>query len=127
MNRLLLIDDDEINNFTIEAMLTRIDFVDQFVIKDGGIPALSYLQEAHKSGEFPNSIFVDINMPEMDGFEFLENFESSFFEAHPDTQVFMLSSSDSDKDKQRAMGFTCVREYITKPLSKKKLSYILGE
>lgn len=125
MNRLLLIDDDEINNFTIEAMLSRIEFIDHFEIKDGGWPALQYLQEKDKISEFPDCIFVDINMPEMDGFEFLERFETEFWENHKNTRVFMLSSSNSDRDKQRALGFNCVQEFITKPLSRQKLSSLL--
>lgn len=125
MASVLVIDDDEINNFTIEAMLERTDFVNAYEIQDSGWGALSYLKTADEQKAFPNLIFVDINMPEMDGYEFLERYEHSFWSQHKDTRVYMLSSSISESDKEKALSYTCISEYITKPLSRDKLTALM--
>ena len=125
MTSVLVIDDDEINNFTIEAMLERTDFVNAYEIQDSGWGALSYLKTADEQKAFPNLIFVDINMPEMDGYEFLERYEHSFWSQHKDTRVYMLSSSISESDKEKALSYTCISEYITKPLSRDKLTALM--
>lgn len=127
MMRVLVIDDDEINNFTVDAILSRTDFIQEYEIKDGGWSALEYLQQAEDTDAYPNLIFVDINMPEMDGYEFLERYEHKFWKSHDKTRVYMLSSSISEADKDRALSFSCIYEYITKPLNKAKLSKIVLE
>lgn len=125
MTRVLVIDDDEINNFTVDAILSRTDFVDEYEIKDSGWNALEYLQNAEEAQAYPDLIFVDINMPEMDGYEFLERYEHKFWNKHIDTRVYMLSSSISEADKEKALSYRCIYEYITKPLNRSKLSKII--
>lgn len=127
MTRVLVIDDDEINNFTVDAILSRTDFVDEYEIKDSGWNALEYLQKAEEAQAYPDLIFVDINMPEMDGYEFLERYEHRFWQKHISTRVYMLSSSISEADKEKALSYRCIYEYITKPLNRLKLSKIILE
>lgn len=125
MTRVLVIYDDEINNFTIEAMLERTQFVKDFEIQEGGSGALSYLEKADSEQLFPNLIFVDINMPEMDGYGFLDQYQPRYLAKYPDTRIYMLSSSISELDKERSLAYDCVSEYITKPLSRSKLQELV--
>ena len=124
MAKILLIDDDEINNFTVDAILKRVDFIDSYVIKDNGWDALDYLKHVSPE-EFPEMIFVDINMPEMDGFEFLERYEVMFWAKHKNTKISMLSSSISERDREKALNFMSVSEYMPKPLTASKLVDLL--
>ncbi len=124
MAKILLIDDDEINNFTVDAILKRVGFIETYTIKDNGWDALEYLRDIDKKN-FPNLIFVDINMPEMDGFEFIERYEAMFWATHQDTKISMLSSSVSERDRERALKLSSVSEYVFKPLTESKLAKLL--
>ncbi|MEQ9437626.1 MAG: response regulator [Cyclobacteriaceae bacterium] len=125
MAKVLLIDDDEINNFTVEAVLETVDFIEEYEFKENGWDALDYLQECERDNKFPDLIFVDINMPEMDGHEFIERYEAIFWEQHPATKVSMLSSSLSETDRQKSLAYSSVSEYAYKPLTKEKLTTII--
>jgi len=125
MAKLMIIDDDEINNFTVEAMLERIDFVDHYQIRDSGESALTYLKEAVENNTFPDYIFVDINMPIMNGFQFLEQYEQLYKDRYPDTHICMLSSSMNKSDEEKSLSYHCVSRYETKPLNKTKLEKIV--
>lgn len=125
MAKILLIDDDEINNFTVDAVLKRVGSIQNYAIKDNGWDALEYLKANDNKDTFPDFIFVDINMPEMDGFEFLERYEVMFWPQHPNTRISMLSSSVSERDRERALQFSSVCEYVCKPLTESKLVELL--
>jgi len=125
MAKVLLIDDDEINNFTVEAVLENVEFIERYEIKESGWEALVYLKECEQNGDFPDLIFVDINMPEMDGHEFIERYEALFWKNHTSTKVSMLSSSVSETDRRRSLSYSSVSEYAFKPLTKEKLAYIV--
>lgn len=126
MARVLLIDDDEINNFTVEAVLENVCCIEHYEFKESGWDALDYLKQCEKNGNFPDLIFVDINMPEMDGHEFVERYEALFWKNHPATKVSMLSSSVSESDRRRSLSYSSVCEYAFKPLTKEKLVSIVG-
>lgn len=125
MVKLLLIDDDEINNFTVDAILSRINKIESYEIKDNGWDALEFLRNCHRSGGFPDIIFVDINMPEMDGFEFIERYETMFWAANRNTKINVLSSSVSERDKQKSLSYSSVTDYTHKPLTEQKLATIM--
>lgn len=125
MARLLLIDDDEITNFAVDAILSRVGSIESYEIKDNGWDALEYLQACQGEDQFPHLIFVDLNMPEMDGFEFIERYQTLFWAQHQHTKISVLSSSVSEKDRQRSLSYPCVSEYTYKPLTEQKLTAIV--
>ena len=125
MARLLLIDDDEITNFAVNAILSRVGSIESYEIKDNGWDALEFLRTCQGEDQFPHLIFVDLNMPEMDGFEFIERYEALFWTEHRQTKINVLSSSVSEKDRQRSLGYPCVSEYTYKPLTEQKITEIV--
>lgn len=125
MAKLLLIDDDEITNFAVDAILSRVNSVKSYEIKDNGWDALEFLKTRQGTSHFPDLIFVDLNMPEMDGFEFIERYEAIFWLQNQSTKINVLSSSVSERDRQRSLGYSCVSEYTYKPLTEKKLEEIV--
>ncbi|MEM9981778.1 MAG: response regulator, partial [Bacteroidota bacterium] len=82
--------------------------------------ALSFIKEA-PTDEQPTIILLDINMPEIDGWEFIELFLQLDDDKLQYKKIFMLSSSIDNKDMEKAAAYDCVIGYITKPLNKLKL------
>jgi CheY-like chemotaxis protein len=116
MKKVLLIDDDKINNFlsTLNIKQTKIASVSKECLN--GEEAIEYL---NSTNDFPDLILLDINMPFMDGWQFLEIFQQT--EKLIDIPVYILTSSNYDVDMQRAMKYTSVKGYIVKPLKKEVL------
>lgn len=85
--KLLVIDDDAINNFLMNNMLSEIPFVLDFAIYTSATEALRYLHELRMNNHSVDMIILDLNMPEMDGFEFLEVFEKELYHCFPQTKV----------------------------------------
>jgi len=106
----LLVDDDPINNMINERMLKKHhgeDIVCQ-VFPDGK-PAISHFKNG---GAKPDMIFLDINMPEVDGWEFLEFYRHQNDKA----PVVMLTSSIDPKDLEKSKRYDCILDFISKPL-----------
>jgi CheY-like chemotaxis protein len=121
---ILLIDDDRDTAFLIDLLLKRIPFVDEYTIRLGAKEALEFISVYQKPLA---CIFVDVKMPEMDGFQFVQAFEKDFLDKFPDTLVYFLTSSARQSDKERAMKFGSVKDFLLKPLSKKQLESIHEE
>lgn len=122
--KILLIDDDAVSNFLNEMTLQDLNLSDQVHVSENGEEALNFIFEHCTNGKSPENcpdlIFLDINMPVMDGFQFLEEFEKiPFFHKKP-VKIVMLTSSNANQDLERAKKFN-VEGYIVKPLCAEKL------
>ncbi len=111
--RLLLIDDDVAFNFLNRILITSAGLNWEISECLDGSTALNYIQTSNKC---PDVILLDINMPVMDGFEFLEEFEKTN-KCTKHTKVFMLTSSTQDEDRSAAFKYSCVKGYFDKPLT----------
>lgn len=124
----LLIDDDEATNFINELLIEELNFTDKLLITQNGQEAMKILRElCSKSGEqLPELILLDINMPVMDGFEFLEAFQQLDCPARKNTAIVMLTTSLNHRDveKVKEAGIT---DFLNKPLTKEALEYILNK
>jgi CheY-like chemotaxis protein len=115
----MIIDDDTINNMVCQLVIknsvpdsTTMCFVNP-------IEALEYLKDINHSK--PEIILLDINMPEMDGWEFLEKYESVELK----TKIVILSSSTNENDKYRAEKHPLVINYVSKPLTIEKMMKVV--
>ena len=122
LNCILLVDDDSITNMYNEYMLKDAGFSDCIQIVQNGQEALDYLLNEGKyennSSEFPRPdlILLDINMPVMDGFEFLEEYDKLPENVKGKIVICMLTTSLLDSDMDRVNANVCVTEFIKKPL-----------
>lgn len=127
--KIMVVDDDEIHQFTTKLTLQRTIGCDHIDGRTSPVQALAYLQKNQDDKELmPDLILLDINMPIMDGFEFLEFMESSVTKNIP--IVFMVSSSNYKSDVDKAFRHKVVREYMSKPIDphalKAKMDQHLG-
>jgi CheY-like chemotaxis protein len=122
VKRVMLIDDNEIDLKINSKLITLTNLFDEVIICQSGEEALNYLnRHLHEANKLPNFILLDIQMPEMDGFEFLTHFKNiskSFTDTCP---IAMLSSTLDFGDIQRAEANSYVIKLLKKPFSPKEL------
>lgn len=123
--RVLLIDDNDIDNFINERMITTAHFAEKVTVKNSAESALQALRDMSENiSSLPQIIFLDLNMPVMDGFGFLAEYESLSDTIKENCKVIVLSSSISPEDINRASTNPYVVKYINKPLNEKYLDAI---
>jgi CheY-like chemotaxis protein len=123
-DRVLLIDDNDIDNFINERMITTNHFSKQVIVKNSGEAALQFLKDNADKEDLPKVIFLDLNMPVMDGFGFLTEFENLPASVKNNCKIIVLSSSISPEDINRASTNPLVMKYVNKPLNEKYLAAI---
>lgn len=123
----LLVDDDRLTNTFHQEVLKGIDRVNSVDAVDSGKKALHFLSERIQKGpQIPELILVDIYMPEMSGFEFMESLEKVLDtnQLKSKTMVNVLSSTQSKTDIERFVNSTLAVKFISKPLSREKLKSV---
>lgn len=110
-----IIDDDTIFLFGAKRMIESTSFCDELLVFRNGKEALETLTNMADDGiDLPTVIFLDINMPVLDGWQFLEEFDQILKEQV--IHIFILSSSIDPQDLKKAELFESVREFIHKPI-----------
>lgn len=123
----MLIDDNDTDNFLSKKIMEHANFAENILIKNTGKSALEYLQENQEHPEkLPDLIFLDINMPIVDGFVFLYEYENFPPQVHERIKVVILSSSNNRRDINRFLNNKFVHHFISKPLSEKALEELLA-
>ncbi|MBK9448356.1 MAG: response regulator [Bacteroidetes bacterium] len=121
----MLIDEDEIDNIINQKIIESNNFSERVMVFQTGTDALDFLRVNAKVAEnLPDLIFLDINMPIMDGFQFLEEFEKLESPILDKSKIIMLSSSISPRDIDRAASNRFVKKYLNKPLNSRYLQAI---
>lgn len=131
LSGILLIDDDDTTNFLNQRLLNRMGVTDNIRTFENGKQAFDYLYnvsnnnyEQNNSNYFkPELIFLDINMPVMDGFEMLELYERLNEEFRENIVMTVLTTSTHPQDTENAKMYAA--EYMTKPLTPEKVNALL--
>ncbi len=121
----MLVDDNDTDNFISKRIIEITKFAKRVEVKNSGKSALDYLRENQDNiDDLPNLIFLDINMPIVDGFVFLYEFEK-FNDAIKDKcKVIILSSSDNKRDIDKIVNNNHVIKFVTKPLTETALEEV---
>ena len=128
IKRILLIDDDEISNFINERKIRNAAITEQIDVCISGSRALNLLSEIiDKNQQKPEVILLDINMPVMDGFGFLNEFVKLPFTFTEEIKIAMLTSSLEKEEVKRSYEYKNVVDFINKPLSTEKITVLLNK
>ncbi|GMV78444.1 MAG: response regulator [Chitinophagaceae bacterium] len=124
---ILLVEDDAITKLVCERIIKIYDFSENIVFKENGKEAIDYIQELLTAQQpLPEIIFLDINMPVMNGWEFLKEYEKLLTQCSHTPQIFILSSTANPEDFVSANSFKTVNSVLAKPLTKEHLDNIGG-
>jgi CheY-like chemotaxis protein len=124
VNAVLLVDDDEATNFINQLLIRKLDMTDELLIARNGKDAIEMIQQycanhlaQAAKGVMPKLIFLDINMPVMDGFGFLEAFDNLDCPGKEAVVIVVLTTSLNPKDLQRIQESKVVKDFVNKPLT----------
>lgn len=121
-----IIDDDEIYQFLIKKQVAVQNLAEEVFVFPNGQEAIQYFRNSIATkGSLPDIVFLDVNMPVMDGWEFLDEYEKISDQLHKEVKLYMISSSLNESDINRAQKMDQVREYLVKPISGEKLVSLL--
>lgn len=124
--KVCLIDDDDIYQFLLNKELRHTNLVEQIQLFSDGRKALDFFKENRNDAEIlPDVIFLDINMPIMNGWRFLEEFRAIQPSMNKTMTIYMVSSSFDDRDIKRSREYSEVSDYIIKPVKRASLISVL--
>lgn len=124
----LCIDDDPITLLLIKMVITKTTFAKEIITAKSGEEAIIYFEnfEVNEAKNYPEVIFLDLNMPVMGGWEFLDNFtQKNLPIVFKNTKVYILSSSIDPLDIEKAKTYPIVIDFISKPITKEKLEKLM--
>lgn len=123
---LALVDDDDTFVFITKRIIEKTDCVKEIKVFGNGLDALNYLKENLNSEyNLPEIIFLDLSMPIMDGWQFLDEFTSLESKRTSKIIIYICSSSISPHDIMKAKRMSAVTDFIIKPVTKDKFTEIV--
>ncbi len=130
LDTILFIDDDPITLMLCKMVITKASFAKEIATAKNGEEALRYfdtLKQINSGSEFkkhPQLIFLDLNMPVMGGWEFLESFSTADYSDYNSIKVIVLSSTIDPEDLEKSKKYPMIIDFLSKPISKEMLEYV---
>jgi len=123
----IMIDDDDDTLEIYQLLIEKTSYAEQFVTHNNPYQALEWLKDRSADpSTFPRYILLDLNMPELNGIEFIQKFEEEVDYASLNTEIIVLTSSVRDRDQREALSYTSVSRFVSKPLAKDQLIEFLS-
>lgn len=127
ISHILLVDDDDVNNFLNSRLLKRLEVAEHVQVTPSGATGLTYLTTLPATSETDEIlVFLDINMPMMNGFEFLDKLREVDL-LHLKPVIIMLTTSTNERDMNQLKQYPEVAGFLNKPLSEEKLEAVLKQ
>jgi CheY-like chemotaxis protein len=123
--KVMVIDDNQIDLYIAEMVMATTGFAEKVISVSSAKEALAYLKPLYENPEeLPDLIFLDINMPEMSGFDFLNEYQHLAENIRKKCIIMMLTTSLDEDDRIQAERNQFVRKFLNKPLDKDKLALL---
>ena len=122
-----IIDDDDISKYVMKRNLRQLSVTNVIEFPDSLQPLKILTDNFDSVDILPDIILLDLNMPHLNGFQFMEEFKVTNEKIKKDIQIYMLTSSLSSNDIDRAKSFPEISEYIIKPITLRNLSKIVDK
>ncbi|OON67564.1 response regulator [Hymenobacter sp. CRA2] len=128
LSRILLVDDDQTTNYLNQLLLKRLDVAEQLQVALNGQEALNLMQDYGETAATPQPMLVllDVKMPVMDGFEFLQAYAELPVSHREDVVIVMLTTSLHPQDVERVQQLN-IAGFLNKPLTSEKINDILQQ
>ncbi|MFV8325469.1 response regulator [Flavobacterium sp. ZS1P14] len=131
LDQILCVDDDPITLMLCKKVITKASFSNEIITSQNGEEALDYFNklkqinaDAESKSNHPQLIFLDLNMPVMGGWEFLDIFTTSEYSEFNTIKVVVLSSTIDPEDLEKAKSYTMVIDFLSKPITTSMLEYL---
>ena len=130
LDQILCIDDDPITLMLCKKVIVKSSFSNEIITSQNGEEALSYFNtikytnNQNKPIPQPQLIFLDLNMPVMGGWEFLDYFNSEEFSEFNTIKVVVISSTIDPEDLEKSKQYPMVIDFLSKPISQSMLEYL---
>lgn len=127
LDLILCVDDDPITLMLCKKTIAKTSFSREIITAKNGEEALQYfdsLKQNNETENLPQFIFLDLNMPVMGGWEFLDRFSSSDYSDYNTTKVVVLSSTIDPEDLEKAKKYSMVIDFLPKPINSIMLDYL---
>ena len=121
ISTLCLIDDDLIYLYTMKKLIEKYKLCNHVMEFKNGQEAMNYFNSVTDTTLLPQVIFLDINMPVMNGWDFVKQFTQLPYLNNSNMNLYITSSSIDSADINRARSFSVIRDYLIKPLTLDKL------
>lgn len=125
LSSILLIDDDRVTNYLHRILLEELAVAKQISLFTNAEKALDFLKELCIGNSSPELVFLDLNMPGMDGFSFLQTYKEELLHEQCQTIIVVLSSSMNPRDIARVKQIG-IAQYFQKPLQKEHITELLS-
>src|SRR5436190_7460498 len=123
--KVLIIDDDSVDRWIMRKSMEKINFSKEILEAENGADGLKMITDHSNGSELPELIFLDVNMPVLDGFGFLDVFEQLSREYKNRCRIAVISSIDNEKEKNLALKYESVIGYFEKPLKEELLLQLI--
>lgn len=121
----LIIDNDPIYRNLVQKLILKLDLSEKIFITKDGSESLNYLlKNQNQPGELPDIILLDIEMPVMDGWDFMDMYQSVKNSIPKKITIFLVSSSISTDDREKALTYKDISGFYSKPLTAEALTDI---
>lgn len=126
LEKVLCVDDDPITLMLCKKVIVKATFSKEIIFAQNGQEAIEVLKKTKDTG-LPELIFLDLNMPVMNGWDFLNEFSSSSIDPSNKLMVIILSSTIDPADYEKAKDYACVSHFLSKPITVEMLDKLKTE